>query len=127
MAVRNQVDPKTLAADRAALLALEDVADYAPRNAAYSIPELRGREARLTRAEQAAARAYRAFELAREERIAAGHAFHDGMLGAKAEVVVQYGEDSPVVESVGLKRKSQYRRSTGRRPLARKQAADAQS
>lgn len=65
------------------------------------------------------ARARRTFELARDEAIAAGRAFHSAMLGVKNEVVVQYGEDSSVLQTVGLKKKSEYRRPSSRSALVK--------
>ena len=38
------------------------------------------------------------------------------MLGAKAQVIAQYGNDSPAVEALGLKKKSKRRPQQRRRP-----------
>jgi hypothetical protein len=112
-----RVTAAALAADREAVLALQDLLDYAPRNVAFSTPALQQIEAELTQAEQAEGRARRAFELARTQADEVARRFHDAVLGAKAEVIAQYGTDSPAVENVGLKRKSERKRPS-RRPAA---------
>jgi hypothetical protein len=43
--------------------------------------------------------------------------FHDAMLGAKAQVVAQYRNDSLAVEAIGLTRKSERRRPVRRRAM----------
>lgn len=113
-----RLDPKTLAADRDALLALQDVPDYAPRNPSYSVAILLALAERLTMLEQAEARARRAYELSRDEAIAAGIALHNAMRGARNEVITQFGEDSHVIEMVGLKKRSAYKRPRPRVKLA---------
>ena len=119
MASPKRISSTTLEVDRAALFALQDVSDYAPRNDSHSTLSLQSIESRLLQAEQIEARARRTYELTRDEAIAAGRAFHSAMLGVKNEVLVQYGEDSYVVETVGLKKKSNYRRPSLRGQLVK--------
>jgi hypothetical protein len=111
----NRLPTTTLDTDRNTLLALQDVADYTPRNPAYSVPTLAMLEAALTQAEQAERRARIALDTAREQAIEAAHQFHSATLGAKAEVIAQYGANSAAVQAIGLKRKFERRRPT-RRP-----------
>jgi hypothetical protein len=115
MAIR--VTATALAADREAVLALQDLLDYTPRNPAHSTPALQQLEAELTQAQQAESRARRALDMARNHADEVAQRFHNAVLGAKAEVIVQYGSDSPAVEHVGLKRKSERKRPA-RRPAA---------
>lgn len=109
-----RLSPLTVEADRTALLALQDMPDYQPRNQAHSVGALAELEAALSQAEQAERRARIALDAARDKVIAAAHAFHDATLGAKTEVVAQYGADSAAVQAIGLKRKSDRRRPTRR-------------
>ena len=106
--------PLTLEADRETMLALQDMHDYQPRNPSYSVATMVALEVALTQAEQAERRARIALDAARDQAIAAAHAFHDAALGAKAEVIAQYGADSSAVQAIGLKRKSERRRTTRR-------------
>jgi hypothetical protein len=110
----NRLAPLTIEADRATVLALQDMHDYQPRNPAYNFEALTALEVALTQAEQAERRARIALDAARDQAIAAAHALHDATLGAKAEVIAQYGADSPAVQAIGLKRKSERRRPTRR-------------
>lgn len=105
-----RLSPATLDADRDTVLALQDMADYRPHNPTHDIESLTTLEAMLTTAEQAERRAQIALDAARDKAIAAAHAFHDATLGAKAEVIAQYGANSSAVQAIGLKRKSDRRR-----------------
>jgi hypothetical protein len=109
-----RVSPTTLAADREAVQALQDLLDYTPRNPAHSTPALQQLEAELTQAEQAEGRARRALDEARDMVDTLARRFHNAVLGAKTEVIVQYGTDSLAVEKVGLKRKSERKRPSRR-------------
>lgn len=110
----NRLSPMILDADRDTVLALQDMADYRPHNPTHDIESLTTLEAMLTQAEQAERRAQIALEAARDKAIAAAHAFHDATLGAKAEVIAQYGANSSAVQAIGLKRKSDRRRPSRR-------------
>lgn len=106
--------PATLEADRDTLLALQGLTDYQPRNPAFSVATLTGLETTLTRSEQEELRLRIAYEAARDRVQKAAQAFHDATLGAKTEVIAQYGADSDEVQAIGLKRKSDRRRPTRR-------------
>lgn len=110
----NRIPSNILAADRMTLITLQTLADYSPRNLAFGTPTLVQQAAALTSAEEAEIAAWRAYEVAREQAIAAGLVFHDSMQGAKTEVVAQYGADSPAVHAIGRKQKSERRRPTRR-------------
>ncbi|MFL5803367.1 MAG: hypothetical protein ACJ8CR_16700 [Roseiflexaceae bacterium] len=68
----------------------------------------------MEEAQQAEIRAQQALAAARDAVAAAEWAFHEGMLGAKTQVIAQYGPDSNVVQLLGLKRKSERRRTLRR-------------
>ncbi len=42
--------------------------------------------------------------------VAAEWRFHEAMQGAKEQVIAQYGKSSDQVQSLGLKKKSEYKR-----------------
>lgn len=109
-----RVAPATLDADRDTLLALQSMDDYQPRNDSYGVDSLAGLESALTQAEQAELRARIALDAARDRATTAARAFHEATLGAKAEVIAQYGADSVAVQAIGLKRKSDRRRAARR-------------
>jgi hypothetical protein len=114
----SRISPQTIDADRAALRAIADMADYAPANIAISAAALQEMETALTQAEQNEERMRRAADVARDQAIEAARRFHDAMQIAKAQVVGQYGHDSAAVEAIGLKKRSDYRRPSRRRGLS---------
>lgn len=102
-------------ADLEALEAIQMMETYAPMNSAYSIDTLNAlNEARLT-AERREAQAEHALNAARDALTAAEQALHTAIQGAKVQVAAQYGNDSDEIQALGLKKKSKYRRSRGRR------------
>jgi hypothetical protein len=48
-------------------------------------------------------------DAARDDSTAAEWAFHNAILGAKDQVIAQFGDDSNEVQSLGLKKKSEYK------------------
>jgi hypothetical protein len=103
-----------LESDRASLVALKTLADYAPSNAAIGVEAVSALEARLRQAEEAELIASKALAAARDARTAAGWDLHNAMLSVKAAVIGQYGHNSDAVQAIGLKKKSDYRRPARR-------------
>jgi hypothetical protein len=62
-------------------------------------------------------RAVQALATARNQAAATEWALHEGILGARWQVIAQYSPDSKVVQMLGLKRKSERKRPT-RKPSA---------
>jgi len=109
---RNErVRPDALKADRAALNALHNLPDYAPVNPAYSVATLRRLRETLEQALLKQERIEKALTAAQDAVKAAQWAFHEGLLGAKSQVIAQYGDDSDAIQALGLKKKSKRRRS----------------
>jgi hypothetical protein len=102
-------------ADRTALIGIQSLPDYTPNNSAYTAARLDELGRAMEAARQAEIRAVQALAMARDAAAEAEWALHDGILGAKAQVIAQYGADSNAVQLVGLKRKSERRR-VARRP-----------
>jgi hypothetical protein len=114
MAGSKRLSAKILDSDLAAIQAIEDIPEYAPRNAAYTLPELQRRVALFSAAERAERLAWQAYVRARAEAIELGHELHEASIGLKLEAVAQFGKDSYVIEALGLKRQSEYRRPSRR-------------
>jgi hypothetical protein len=113
---RKRLPQATIETDRAALVALKRLADYAPSNRALSVETISALEEQLRRAEEQEILASKALAAARDARDAAGWELHDAMLGVKATVIGHYGHNSDAVQALGLKKKSDYRRPARRRP-----------
>ncbi len=112
---RTRLPQITLDADLAALPGLKLLTDYAPSNPEISIAAMNALAEQLRNAEDAEILATNALAAARDAREAAGWKLHDAMLNVKAAVIGQYGPNSNAVQSLGLKKKSDYRRPTRRR------------
>jgi len=104
-----------LDADRDALVALSRLGDFKPVNPDHTAEALGGLEAALTRAEHDELLAQKALAAARDATIEAGWEFHNTLIGAKAMVIGQYGNDSQAVQAIGLKKRSDRKRATRRR------------
>jgi hypothetical protein len=70
----------------------------------------------MEEARQAEVRALQALAAARDAAAAAEWAFHEGILGARAQVLAQYGPDSNAIQLLGLKKKSERKRPARRVP-----------
>ncbi|MCS7031326.1 MAG: hypothetical protein NZL92_07335 [Gloeomargarita sp. SKYG116] len=110
--------PALLQADQEALAALLAFPDYNPSNPAYRKEVLQ--EALQTMKEKQAleVQALAAAKAARDEANRSEWRFHNLVLGAKEQVIAQYGRDSLQVQALGLRRKSEYRGRTRRSKMA---------
>jgi hypothetical protein len=106
----------TLDSDRAALVGLKTLRNYAPTNASIAVEAVNALELRLRAAEEAEILAEQALAAARDARAIAGWELHNTMLSVKAAVIGQYGHNSDAVQAVGLKKKIDYRRPARRAP-----------
>ena len=111
------IDSPTLKADADVLAAIKKMTGYAPAKADYAVAKLDTAQAALKTAADAFAQAEADWQTARDNHVAAQWVFHNGILGAKQQVVAQYGDDSNEAQAVGLTKKSEYA------PRARKAAA----
>src|SRR5258706_7748310 len=101
-------------ADRHALIGVQSLSDYTPMSGAYSALKLADLQHTMEEAQQAEIRAQQTLATTHDAAITAEWAFHEGVLGAKTQVIAQYGSDSNVVQLLGLKRKSERRRAPRR-------------
>ena len=107
-----RLQPSVVQQDKDTCAALQNLSDYAPANTAFTTAKCTAALSNMTAAQQAYAQALAAFESAKNDVIASEWAFHNVILGAKSQVVAQYGPDSNEVEEIGLKRKSEYKSPT---------------
>ncbi len=109
-----RLSPDEIKADRAALLALKNLANYQPANPSYSAAALAALGDALDQAEQAKLHAQNVLDAARDQAVASALALHDALLSAKVQVLAQYGPDSYEIQALGLKRKSDRKRPARR-------------
>ena len=108
------ISDKTLKADSDALAAIKKMAGYQPAdpNSDYTLAKLTASAQALSDAFDAHAQAEADRKTARDGHVAAQWAFHNAMLGARKQVIAQFGDDSEQAAGVGLKKKSEYAKPT---------------
>ena len=107
---KNQTVPvgnDSLKADADALAALTAISDYAPANSDFTLTKLNAASEALQEAADVFAQAEANWQTARDTNVAAQWTFHNAMLGAKQQVVAQFGDDSDEAQAVGLTKKSE--------------------
>ncbi len=111
MAVKKiaRVSQRILKKDRQILAAVLSLKDYNPANGDFTAERLREALLKMDAAFKAEQEAMEAAVKAREAAIKAEAAFHDLVLGAKRQVIAQYGDDSDEITSLGMKKKSERR------------------
>jgi hypothetical protein len=117
-----RIKPSLLQIDKDCFTAIQTLLGYAPVNARYALDALRTMHADLNGAHRVEAEAIAAAASARQSAMAKEWEFHSLMLGAKDQIVAQFGRDSNEAKAVGLKKKSEYKTRTRKEP-----AKDAQS
>ena len=101
------IDAGTLKADADALAALTAISGYQPANAEFAADKLTAASDALKAATDAFAQTEAGWQAARDAMVAAQWTFHNAMLGAKQQVIAQYGDDSDEAQGLGLTKKSE--------------------
>ena len=104
-----RLNPSLLEADKTGFAALQSVNGYNPANTTYSLAAINTARAALDAAQAAEAQTASAAAAARDNAVAKEWEFHNLMLGAKDQVIAQFGRDSNEVQALGLKKASEYR------------------
>lgn len=105
-----------LSADREAFDALQGIANYTPANPAYKTEAVKAARDRMDDLLREAIQAEAAAAAKRDAAIGGEWEFHNAMLGVKMQVNAQFGDDSDEVAALGLKKKSDYKSPTRRKP-----------
>lgn len=108
--------PAVLQDDVNALSSLKGIGAYNPSNAEFSLNVLQTVYDRMVNLQITFAQKEAEYKAARDEKVLAEWAFHDKILGAKDQVVAQFGSSSNEVQALGLKKKSEYKKPSGRKP-----------
>ena len=94
----NRIRPVQLQADLDALTALRSFNDYAPANPAYALQKLESTLTGMKSAQDAELAAQNTLASARDAASAAEWELHNMLLGAKDQVIAQYGSDRKRLE-----------------------------
>jgi hypothetical protein len=114
-----RMNPSHLESDKISFAALQTITGYTPANTAFTLVAINNARAALDAAHAAEAQTAAAAAAARDNAVASEWEFHNLILGAKDQVIAQFGRDSNEVQSLGLKKASEYR-------TRRRGAADSQ-
>ncbi len=104
-----RVSPALLDDDKAAFAALKKIDNYAPANPEFVVQTGSDKAAALAEQYDLEAQAEVALKTARDNAVAAEWDFHNYILGVKKQVVAQYGDSSNEIQSLGLKKKTEYK------------------
>ena len=104
-----RVPPKVHAKDLELYSALKSITRYAPVNPAYTQEKMDILHGNVLAARDVIAAAEGAIEAARDDYVAAQWDLHNGMLGAKSQVIAQFGINSNEVQAMQLKKKTEYK------------------
>ena len=106
-----RLKPATVQEDKDVVAALTTLSPaYAPSNAAYSLANLTTSQTTMSTAQNTEVQKQGELDAARDTANAAEWAFHNKILEAKKQVAAQYGSDSDQLQSIGLKKKSEYKK-----------------
>src|SRR4051794_3369971 len=97
----NRLRPSQVQTDKDAFASLQAITGYAPANTAYTLAKINAAQASLASAQQAEAQAMSAAAAARDDAVARERDFHNLMLGAKDQVIAQFGQDSNEAQALG--------------------------
>ena len=110
------LSPKILQEDLDAYAALKSMVGYAPANPAFTVANGTAAKTAKEAAEEKSAQDAAAAAASRDDEVAAQWAFHDFILGARTQVIAQFGDDSNEKQAVGLKKKSEYKSPSKKAP-----------
>jgi len=111
-----RLKPSLVQEDKDALAAIVTMTGYQPSNAAYALQKLQAAAAAMTAAQDDETQKAAAAKAARDDAAAKEWEFHKLVLGAKDQVIAQFGRDSNEAQSVGLKKKSERKKPTKKQP-----------
>jgi hypothetical protein len=103
-----RLKPAQIVTDRDSFSALQNIA-YTPSNPAYGTPQGNVMLQTMLQSQNAEAQAEAAFKAARDNATTAEWAFHNFILSAKDQVKALFGPSSNELQSMGLKKKSEYK------------------
>ncbi len=105
-----RLSPAKLASNDNAFAALQKVSGYKPSNDAYKMDTGTTLATSMKSARDTEAQAIAALKTARDNAASAEWAMHNYVLGAKDQIAAQFGKSSNEFQSMGMKKKSEYKK-----------------
>lgn len=113
---KKRLSKKVLQEDREAFAALKNIAGYNPSNPAYSLANAETVFAAMDSKQTIEVQKQTEADGASDDAAEGEYDAHDMVLGFKTQVKAQYGENSNEYQSLGMKKKSEYKRGGRRKP-----------
>ncbi len=106
--------PSDIQADKDAHAALKALTDYNPSNKKFTADKVAAARKAMDDAQDEETQAEKVAMKKRDAANAAEWAFHNIIIGVKNQVLAQYDDDSDEIQSMGRKKKSEYKKPGGR-------------
>ncbi|MBL7962005.1 hypothetical protein JNL27_17365 [bacterium] len=107
--MNRRLKPALIQADRDAVAALEKIAAYSPNSPDLLLTAIREVQTAMTQLQRQRVQTYVAAQSADDDATAKETEFHNLILRVKKQIVAQFGEDSNEIQSLGLKKRSDYK------------------
>lgn len=104
-----RIRPSLLQTDRDAFAALKIMPAYKAARTEFEVAAIKALADTMVEKRDIEAQKQVDLDAARDDATAAEWDFHNGILGAKDQVIAQFGDDSNELQSLGLKKKSEYK------------------
>lgn len=111
-----QLSQDELQEDLDAFAGLEGIAGYNPANPDFSLANGAALKTTKQTSETDEVQKYNDWQAARDKKVLDQWNFHDFIRNARIQVKAQFGESSDEVQSVGLKKKSEYKNPKPKTP-----------
>jgi hypothetical protein len=108
--LNRRINPDFITDAQAVLAALKTVKGYTPANSAFGVEALEAAFNEMLASQTAETQTEAAFKAARDTAVQKEWAFHTLALGAKDQIIAQFGRDSDEAQAVGLKKKSERKK-----------------
>ncbi len=105
-----RLQPSILQSDRDTLAAIAGITGYTPANPAFTLTKLQNAGGAMDDAQETETQKQGDADAARDDAVAAEWDFHNAVLGAKAQVKAQFGDDSNEWQALGQTKKSEFAR-----------------
>ncbi|WP_394796479.1 hypothetical protein [Armatimonas sp.] len=112
---RRRLSKPDLQNDDVRLTGMRNLVGYTPANHDYDIAKIDASDAEMKAFQETERAAYAAYIAARDNATEAEHKRHTLLLGGGEQVAAQYGKNSNEYQSLGLKKKSEYKRPVRRK------------
>jgi glutathione peroxidase-family protein len=104
-----RISAKLLKSDRDAFKKLKKVEEYDPKNVKFTVAKGQTAFDDMEAAQETEVQEQAAADGSRDDAVSAEWDFHNYILGAREQVIAQFSKDSNEIQSVGLKKKSEYK------------------